>query len=151
MAEALKEAPRPTPDVSTFHTNLGLAGPETMEGVFRAHTKFSRAVVIQGWATGTVHQELLPLVKEATDSGISVFIISSNRGEEHGIRSLKYEPHVKAVEAGAIPLKDVNIKKGQEVLEAIQEQINHGKIGEELNEAIIERFGSPIPQRKTNI
>lgn len=134
-------------NVSVLHTNLGMTSPDLMRKVFEAHVgETTKALIIRGWATGTVNESLLPLVRETTERGVSVFILSDNPADSKGIQKLKYEPHVEAVAAGAIPLKDVNINQGMEVLEAIQEEIDLGKTGKDLNDAIADRFGTPIPQ-----
>src|SRR5579871_3470413 len=100
----------------------------------------SKALVLIGFATGTTPTALNPFIKRTVDRGVPVFILSNNPGEESGPKRIVYGVQQDAVEAGASPLRDVNVNHLPEVLGAIQAEIDSGKFGQELSEAILEKF-----------
>ncbi|MBI4079589.1 MAG: hypothetical protein HY429_04855 [Candidatus Levybacteria bacterium] len=143
----LSRQPKPTPDVGYFSVTPALgANPELTRNLWGIYTKHSKALVLEVFATGTVPSILDPLIKECVDGGGSAFLLSNNPGDEKGITKLAYEANMGAVGAGAIPLRDVNVNNRIEVLKTIQEAISQGKIGNELNKVVIEKFCAPAPQ-----
>jgi len=132
------------PNVSVLHTSMGMTAPELAQSAFRAHVGTGvKALIIVGTANGTVHKALFPLIRETTERNVPIFVLSDNPSDDYGVKALKYEPQMKVADAGATPLRDVNIKKIAEVVQTIQAEINQGKTGQQLNEAVIEKFGTP--------
>ncbi len=78
------------------------------------------AIVFEVFATGTAPERLIPFVKSKVDSGTPVFLLSDNRGDNHGILKIIYEPQFNYAKAGAVALEKVNINKIDEVLAYIQ-------------------------------
>lgn len=152
MAQETQEVLSPKgPEISVLHTSLGMSEPSLVQDIFRTLVgPGTKALIVEGWASGTVHKALLPLIKEATERGVSVFVLSDNPKDNSGVRAIKYESHLDVVAAGAILLKDINASPENEdkIFSAIQREINQGRTGAELNEAIIKRFGTPVPYKK---
>ncbi len=104
-------------------------------------------MILEAYGTGTTPEVLSPFIKEVVDKGVPVFLVSSNYGDEKGITKLAYQANMGAVGAGATPLRDVNIRHLPTIMGTIQGEINSGKVGTELNQAVIGKFGTPpIPQ-----
>lgn len=140
--------PKIISDVGYFSVHPGLASnAELTRGLWDTYTNFSKAIVIEAYGSGTTPEVLNPLIKDYVDKGGCVFLLSNNPGENRGILQLKYEPQVLAVEAGAVPLRDVNVNNRQAVSESIQDAINQGKTGEDLKRVIIEKYGTPLPPK----
>ncbi len=92
---------------------------------------------------------LNPFISANKEKGIPTFLLSNNLGKTTGIQQISYGTQSDAVEAGAIPLKDVNYSGTLQVVDEIQLAANQGKTGEELSRAITRKFGTPIPQKAT--
>lgn len=136
--------PIPLRDVAYFQVVPGQDSELTAD-LFRIAGDKAKALVLAGFATGTTPNVLNPHIKALTEKGIPVFILSKNPANEHGIRKIKYQVQQDAVEAGAIPLRDPNVNNDVEVLTSIQQAINDGKTGEQLTQAVVEKYGSPPP------
>jgi L-asparaginase/Glu-tRNA(Gln) amidotransferase subunit D len=132
--------------VATLHITPNLGGaPELLANMFRAvEDSGSKALIIQGFATGTVpvvaHPHIERLVKE---KNIPVFVLSDNKGEDFGVRNLKYENHEQLVTAGAIPLRDVNVNDTERVVARINESLMVGANSNEIVRDVIGEFGIP--------
>lgn len=135
--------PLPTPDVANFKVTPG-QDPQLTADIFRIIGTKSKALVLTGFATGTTPSSLNPHIRDLTQKGIPVFILSNNPMDHHGIGQIKYEVQQEAVEAGGIPLRNPNVTNDEEVTTSIQEAINEGKTGPELAQAMIEKFGSVV-------
>ena len=147
MAEAGVSAEIPqVRDVALLKVHPGME--TTAEGLFQAIKKANqKALVLLGYASGATPTILDPLIREFTEQGISVFVLSNNPGENKGIQTIKYGPQRDSITAGAIPLSNVNVNNAEEVLLTIQAEIDEGKTGRELNEAVIAKFGTPMPTK----
>lgn len=117
------------------------AEPSLTPELFEAMTNGAESIVITAFASGTVPERIIPIIKSRVDSGVPVFLVSNNPADSHGIERLKYQPQVNVAEAGATALKNVNANNIADVLKAIQEETAQGKKGSELGKAIGERFG----------
>ncbi len=96
----------------------------------------ARAVLLEGYTTGTTPDRINPIIKQCAEGGIPVFIVSSNFGDKAGIMNKAYDPHKKATEAGAIHIETKNINRIDEIMDAIQDEIDSGKTGQKLAEAV---------------
>jgi L-asparaginase/Glu-tRNA(Gln) amidotransferase subunit D len=101
------------------------------------------ALILIGYATGTTPTVLNPAIKRTVEKDVPVFILSDNKGENRGPQRLVYETQVKAVSAGATPLRDVNVNHIAEVIARIKEGAQLGKGGQELTEWLVEEYGTP--------
>lgn len=113
--------------------------PESLTAL--ASMKEIKAMVLVTYATGTTPETLNGAIQEVTQKGIPVFLLSSNSGDPAGIlNDTNYEPQAQSKKAGAIALQKVNIKHIQQVLDAIQAEIDAKKKGPELGEAIRTKY-----------
>lgn len=132
------------PYVAVLDINPTLA--ENARANFDAHLKMDpKAFVLLTSATGSTPQILNPIIRELTEKKIPVFLLSNNPGLETGIQKITYEPQLDAVNAGAVPLRDVNVNRTLDVVNAIQQQIKEGLTGDRLKTAIVEKFKTPEP------
>lgn len=85
-------------------------------------------------ASGTLPDELVPVIQEWNHKGISFFLVAGNYGTDHGILANEgdtlYGTMRRPVAAGAIPIRDVNINHLADVARAVQTAINDGKQAE---------------------
>ncbi len=117
---------------------------ELTRQIFDAFAKTDlKALVLVGYGTGTTPDALNPFILETTQRNVPVFILSSNYGDDHGVRKIKYEPQAKAAESGAIHLRDVNVRNLEEVINTIQGEIDKGIDGQNLAELISQKYGIP--------
>ncbi len=107
---------------------------------FESFTTRCDAIVLIAFATGTAPQSLISAAKEKINSGIPIFLLSDNSGDDHGILKMTYENQFKWAEVGAISLEKVNVNNVSEVVNAINEEFTSGKRGQELGAAIEQRF-----------
>lgn len=134
------------PYVAVIDVNPALAEEKEARFTFDAHLKMDpKAFILLAYATGGTPETFNPHIRELTEKGIPVFLLSNNPGLETGIQKLAYEPQLKAVEAGATPLRDVNINRMLEVVNTIQQQIKEGLTGDKLKAAIVAKYGTPEP------
>ncbi|MFH1536238.1 MAG: hypothetical protein ABIC96_04205 [Patescibacteria group bacterium] len=135
--------PFPCPDVAYFPVNPALAGnKELASQVFRIVGEKSKALVLTGYASGSIPDQLNPFITELKQKGIPTFVLSSNFGEDSGSHRTNYDVHHKTAEAGTILLQKPNINRGEEVIKAVQELINEGKTGDELIKAVVKKYGT---------
>lgn len=121
-------------DISIVMVTPGM-NPESLTEL--ASRKEIKAIVLVAYATGTTPQTLNEAIQEVTRKGIPVFLLSNNPADPAGIlNDISYMTQAKSKEAGAIALQKVNIKHIQQVLDAIQAEIDTKKKGAELGEAI---------------
>lgn len=130
------------PDVLNLPVMPGMEG-QTMTEFFEKVVPKAKALVIIAFPSGTTPSSLNPFIHDLTEKDIPVFILANNPLTPHGIREIRYETQAEAVEAGAIPLRNVNINNRLDVYIYIQEQINAGKTGKDLGATIAEKFGTP--------
>ena len=97
-------------------------------------------VVIIGYANCIVPSHLAPVIKQRTDEGVAVFILSNNPADEAGPARLKYDAGSDSVQAGAVLLQKVNIKHLNQVLAQINWALHIGLRGGELSEYIQSLF-----------
>lgn len=120
--------------------------PEGLEHI----TRNTKAVILIAYATGTTPEILNPVIKKLTELGTPVFLLSNNPKDSHGILKIVYAVQTESAQAGAIALQKVNINNLQEVLDAIQDELDRGKRGAELGEIIKQKFayseGEPLPK-----
>jgi len=103
-----------------------------------------KALILLGEVTGGTPASLNPAIESLVEIGVPVFVVSSAYGEDSAMRTAAYEVHRDAAKAGAIHLRDANRKTViTEVAAFAQITINQGKTGDELKQAMIDRFGSP--------
>lgn len=144
VAKKDPESPVELKNVFSFPYRPG--AHETVDVFFDAAVKTDKkAIVIITYNTGATDEELIPFIKKCKDHGINIFLLSDNPANDFGIQTIKYETTQKAIEAGAIPLRNPNVNNQWDVQREIQRLINQGKIGEELNKSVIEQFGTPPP------
>jgi L-asparaginase/Glu-tRNA(Gln) amidotransferase subunit D len=103
----------------------------------------SKAIVITGFATGTTPSALNPFIAQTVERGVPVFILSDNSADIGGPDRIVYGVQEEAVQAGATPLKDINVNNRDELAEAIQDAIDKGKAGAELRQVIVDLYGTP--------
>lgn len=102
-----------------------------------------KAMMIDGYVSGMVPDSFYPLIRESVDLGVSVFVLSTNYANTEGaIQEVKYESQEAMIKSGAVPIRDVNTNKFEEVRLAIQAGIDRGLRGMELDKAIAEQFGT---------
>jgi len=84
--------------------NIGLvsATPLLTPEQFEAMTSGSEAIILIAYATGTTPERLNSAIKTKVDSGIPVFLLSSNSADDHGILKTTYDVQAKSAQAGAI-------------------------------------------------
>ena len=107
---------------------------------FDSMTENEKAVVLIAYATGTVPGILAPVIQQRTKEGIPIFLVSNNPGDEHGIRSTIYAAQEVVEDAGAIPIRKVNVNNLQEVLDFIKETSAQGLMGSDLGQAVYDHF-----------
>lgn len=114
----------------------------TAEGILHIVKKGKpKALILSTFASGTTPGWINPAIQEITQMGIPVFLLSDNKGDRDGIRNPKhYGAQEDSYLAGAIALQKVNVNSGTEVLDAIQDEIDAGKSGATLGEAIRTKF-----------
>lgn len=142
MELKLQNSKKPTPEtLPLVKCAVVKAEPTLTPELFQHFTHGAESIIITSFANGTVPNRLSAVIKLKVDSGIPVFLISNNSGDNHGIERLKYQVQVDIAQAGAIALKKVNINNIESVIRAIQEETVLGKKGSDLERAISERFG----------
>ncbi len=144
QAEVEKEERCPDVAYLTVTPTLNNPGfaPKIFDAIAKTHPK---ALVLEVYASGTSPTVLDPLIKKYVDNGISVFLLSNNPGDEKGIEKLAYAANLGSVQAGAIPLRDVNVNQRLDVISTIQHAINEGHTGTDLNDEIISKYGTAAP------
>ncbi len=101
-----------------------------------------KAIILLGEVSGSTPEILNPKIREIVKKGISVFIVCKAYGEQSGIHEFRYQIQIQAAKAGAIHLRDANLKTLIEVANTAQTFINQGITGEPLNQAMIARYGA---------
>lgn len=125
-------------------TPLMASGDKLTDRLFDAATApGTAALILVGYATGTTPTAINPFIKRSVENGVPVIVLSDNRGENTGPQRLKYETQVAAVEAGATPLKDINVNGLGEVVSAAREAARSGKAGQELADTLVSQYGTP--------
>ncbi|MBI4994063.1 hypothetical protein HZC21_00240 [Candidatus Peregrinibacteria bacterium] len=145
MNQTNPEQQREYPDIGVIFISP-ITTPEGLEHM--AHNM--KAIILIAYATGTTPDILNPVIKKLTESGTPVFLLSNNPKNSHGILRTVYAVQERSAQAGAIALQKVNINNLQEVLNAIQDELNKGKKGAELGEIIRLKFAyredEPLPK-----
>jgi len=138
----------PSPVVIDANGGAASLSEKTAKTWFEYATNTSAPViVIIGTANGTVPDFLFPLV-EQTSAERPVFIVSTNYAYDEGPEvnsDAPYDSQVEAAKSGAILLRDVNINGLDEVLDVIDNAAGQGFTGPELQDFVVESFGTPEP------
>lgn len=103
-----------------------------------------KAFVLTVDAAGGSRDILNPIIAELKEKEIPVFLLSKNFGRQTGIQKITYGAQQDAVNAGAIPLRDVNVHGTLDVVRTIQEEASKGLSGERLAGAIVQKYGVPL-------
>lgn len=142
------EQPSSTPEEHTRHYDIAtivaqpLGTTKWIEAFFKAAIDSgSRAVIVTGFANGTVPQGFFPSIEDTVGKGVPVFVISDNRAEDKGPQRVKYDVQAQLIGTGASILTNANVNHAWDVADAIQDAIEQGLAGEELNQAVTEVFG----------
>ncbi|OGN29857.1 MAG: hypothetical protein A3A33_01040 [Candidatus Yanofskybacteria bacterium RIFCSPLOWO2_01_FULL_49_25] len=99
-----------------------------------------KAIILGTNAMGSVPERFLPLIRELKNARIPVFLLPDNPGTHHGFIRIVERPQTRTIGAGGIPLEKANINNHPKVVAAIQEELDAGKKGDDLAEAIRKRF-----------
>jgi len=102
----------------------------------------AKALVIIGYASGSIPRILNPYITKTVERGVPAFVLSDNKANDTGPQEIKYIGQKESVESGATILKDVNINHIVDVAVSIQGAIDEGMSGTELTQAVIEKYGS---------
>src|SRR3989344_5459220 len=117
-----REGFEPTPKlpyVAVLKVDPSLADPGDARLNFDVQLSMNpKAMILLAYATGGTPETLNPFIKECTNKGIPVFLLSNNYGRKTGIEKVSYGPNVEASKTGAIPLRDVNTNNVLEVVGA---------------------------------
>lgn len=138
--EEFSSHPQEKVEAKVANTCVIQATPVLTAEQLDSFTNGADAVVLIAFATGTVPQRLIPVIESRVNSGVPVFLLSSNYGDSHGILKIAYEPQVKAAAVGAVALEKVNVNNIEEVVQAIKEEFSSGKKGNDLANTIERRF-----------
>ncbi|MFH1536555.1 MAG: hypothetical protein ABID45_01045 [Patescibacteria group bacterium] len=118
-----------------------------------ALAKGADALIMEAFGTGQTPLDLADAFKEIIEGGTPIFTLKEGGGTEHGIvKRDDWELNPAAVKVGVIPIEKINYNNWRELFDAISEEIEAGKTGTELGEAIRERFSygpdetKPIPE-----
>lgn len=136
----------PEVKVSQIFINPGMT-PNQLE----EFTANSNAVVLIVYATGASPESLNEVIKNRTDEGIPVFLVSNNPGDNHGILKITYGTQEKSKNSGAFALEKVNVNNLEVINAVIEQKYKEGKRGAELGRAVQEEFlykdneSRPIP------
>lgn len=114
--------------------------PGLNEDHFLRLTDGAKAIIFVTYASGAMPDRLVPAIQQRIQEGIPVFVLSDNRGDQHGILKIKYTAGKGAYDAGAVPLENVNVNHQAEVFAAITEALNKGLSGQALAEEIRQRY-----------
>ena len=139
--EGKSETQRTYDDIAVIN-----AEPTLTAERFVAQTKNVQVIILIAYASGTTPEWLNTAIKSRIDSGIPIFLVSRNPGDTHGIlNARKYAPQTASLEAGAIALQSVNVNNLQEILNAVQDELDSGKRGQELARRIKKQFEYQSP------
>lgn len=145
-AEVQAETPG-LPYVAVLDVTPMLADPKNARLNFDVHLKMGpKAIVLLAYATGGTPGTLNPHIRECVGKGIPVFLLSKNYARDTGIQGTTYGVQTEAIQAGATPIKDVNVNRVLDVVSAIQKAASRGLTGEQLDRAIIDQFGTDAPR-----
>ncbi len=136
-----------SPDLSRIAvlpvTPLTGANLELTQAFFKAAIGAgAKAILLIGYATGTTPGAINPLVKDTVESGIPIFVLSNNKGDDKGPQRITYGSQQDAVDAGITPLRDVNINHIEEVMATIDGMIADDVAGAELAQAVVDVYGT---------
>lgn len=125
----MQKNPRENPQVDCYvaYCYPGFT-PEKLDN----STQGEKCIVIIGYASGIVPNDFAPVVEKRIKEGAAVFIISNNRGDEHGATAVKYDAGQAVLEAGAVLLQKANIRHLDQVLDEIRQAQSMGLSGVEL-------------------
>ncbi len=140
----------PTPQlpyVAVLRVDPGMGNPSEARLNFDTHLRMNpKAIVLEVYATGGPPEAMVPFIKDSVQKGVPVFLLSTNYARDTGIQQLSYGPQQLAAEAGAIPLRDVNVDRTLDVVAAVQAAANKGLVSKDLEDEIINQFGTVAPR-----
>jgi hypothetical protein len=83
---------------------------------------------------------LIPTVQKITDSGVTVFVLTDNPGDGHGVLRIVDQPQVEALKAGATYFEKANILDEAAVRAAINLAVAEGLRGTDLANHVKAQF-----------
>lgn len=123
--------------------------PGMRPNLFKALVKpTTKAIIITGTALGTVATDFNPVIRALTDRGVVVFVLSDNIRENHGTVRIIDEVQTGNAMAGAVHLEKINANEFPKFCAAVREEIDSGKIGAALAEAVRSRFAYGPGEKK---
>lgn len=126
--------------------------PGTKPSILKAVATRAHSLVLTTFALGSLPEDLLPTVREITDSGKPVFIIPDNSKNAHGVVRIVDQLQIDTRASGAIFLEKGGIQNEQEVYAAITAAVGEGLRGAELGETVRQHFAyGPGEQRPSSI
>lgn len=134
------------PYVAVLDTQLIGSEEEARMNFEAQRTQHPSAYVLLVDASGGSKDILNSFITEEVEKGNPVFLLSKNYGKTSGIQQVSYGTQSEAVNAGATPLRDVNIHGTVEVVGAVQNAVRQGITGDQLKTVVVEKFGSPVPR-----
>lgn len=108
--------------------------------ILKQLSKQFHALILHGNALGGLPTYLQTAVKEITDFGVAVFILSDNVGAGHGVIRIVDQPQVDAIANGVTYLEKANISHDHEVREAITSAVQEGLRGSDLANHVKAQF-----------
>src|ERR1700722_20079736 len=123
-----ERTPNTAPEEHTRHYDIAVL-PATPIGTKRYIEEFfraavdcnARAVIVTGFANGTVPEGYFSSIEETVSKGVPVFVISDNRAEDKGPQRIKYDVQVQLLDTGAIILSNANVNSAWDVADTIQD------------------------------
>ncbi len=154
-AEATEE-PVVLKDVGVFNVNghNGISSNKGMEALL-IHVKPEdrpKALILTVDTGGSPHEAVIPTIQKLTNEGIPVFMVQSHYDTgPWAEKDTMYEPERDAIQAGATPLVNVDLRDTVKLAGRIQTSINEGKTGPDLVADIKAQFPAapPPPGPKT--
>ena len=100
----------------------------------------TEALIFVTHASGAHGDRFTPALSEIISSGIPVFLVSDNPGDDHGILRVQYAAGARSFQAGAIAIEKINVRDIALLKQEIYEALALGKRRNELAQHIQELF-----------
>lgn len=108
----------------------------------------TKALIITGTALGTVATDFNPAIRELTNRGVAIFVLSDNIRENHGTLRIIDQVQTENVRAGVVHLEKINARDLQKFHATVLEEIDSGKTGASLAEAVKSKFAYSPGEKK---
>lgn len=135
------------PDVAAIQCYPGLTAEQ-----LEAYTEGRKAVLLMVYATGSLNSIWIPVIEMLTRAGVPVFVVATSGIGHVGInRADTYPAQREALAAGLISLRNVPQFDFTNVLAIVQDEIDSGKTGQTLADAVQTRLGEKQQTPKTSL